>query len=104
MKRNKKNLAKYKEADLKFHLALYEMTENPFIMKVTNMIHDILDTSMGTAITAQGAEEGIEYHSKILANIKSRNKVGLEKVTRELFDLILKELSEESRGARSAIR
>lgn len=95
MVRHRDNLAKYKAYDLRFHLILYEMTENPFILKVTNMIHDILDSSIGgAALTEKGAEEGIEYHSQILKCIRDRNKEGLEVVTRELFDLILQEMKE----------
>jgi GntR family transcriptional regulator, transcriptional repressor for pyruvate dehydrogenase complex len=91
------NLAKYKVYDLRFHVILYEMTENPFILKITNMIHDILDSSIGGAVlTEKGAEEGIEYHSQILKCIRERNKEGLETVTRELFDLLLQELKESA--------
>jgi GntR family transcriptional regulator, transcriptional repressor for pyruvate dehydrogenase complex len=91
---HRSNLAKYKVFDLRFHVILYEMTENPFILKVTNMIHDILDSSMSTMLTEKGAEEGIEYHSQILKCIRERNREGLEVVIRELFDLILQELKE----------
>jgi GntR family transcriptional repressor for pyruvate dehydrogenase complex len=88
----KDNLSKYRIYDLDFHVTLYEMTENPVILKITNMIRDILGSALGVALTEEGAEEGIEFHTKILKLIKEKDINNLKKVFSELFDRIEEEL------------
>ncbi len=88
-------LAKYRIYDLDFHVVLYEMTRNPIILKITNMIRDILESAMGAALTEQGAEEGIEFHSKILKAIKETDVDRLKSVVADLFDKIEEELDQE---------
>lgn len=92
----KGQLSRYKAYDLDFHVSLYEMTDNPVIIKMTNMIHDILDSSMGFALTEWGAEEGIEYHSKMLKSIKEKDAGSLRTVVAELFDKIEEELDRDA--------
>ena len=65
------NLKKYTKYDLEFHMKLYEMTGNPFIIKISNLIYDILSAAMKEAVTERGAEEGIDFHSKMLEYIKT---------------------------------
>lgn len=92
----KHDLNKYQQYDMDFHITLYEMTHNPFIIKVTNMIRDILDSEMKTAITDKGAEAGITFHTNILNFIKQNDIEGLVKETNKLFDAILRDLDEEN--------
>jgi GntR family transcriptional repressor for pyruvate dehydrogenase complex len=91
----KDNLAKYRVYDLDFHVGLYEMTGNPVILKVTTMIRDILSSAMGAALTEEGAEEGIEFHSKILKCIKEKDTENLRQVISQLFDKIEEGLDQE---------
>lgn len=94
MKQYRNNLNKYKVYDLAFHMKLYEMTRNPFIIKITNMIRDILNSSMGAVLTEKGAEEGIAYHSDLLKYIKEGNMAKLKEVTTELLGQVEYELEE----------
>lgn len=91
------NLAKYQTYDLDFHVTLYEMTRNPIILKITNMILDILSSAMGMALTEVGAEEGIEFHSNMLRLIKEGDIEHLKLVVTELFDKIEEELDREEK-------
>jgi len=92
----KHDLEKYQKYDMDFHITLYEMTHNPFIVKVTNMIRDILDSEMMSAITEEGAEEGILFHTKMLNYIKANDVESLIKETHKLFDAIEKDLEKVS--------
>ncbi len=99
----KDDLSKYRIYDLDFHVVLYEMTGNPVILKITNMIRDILNSALGVALTEEGAEEGIEFHSKILKLIKERDTDNLKLVVSELFDKIEEDLDkEEAKAAKAA--
>ena len=82
------NLKKYTKYDLEFHMKLYEMTGNPFIIKISNLVYDILSAAMKEAVTERGAEEGIEFHSAMLEYIRNGEIDNLKKLTNELFDQI----------------
>lgn len=88
------NLKKYTKYDLEFHMKLYEMTGNPFIIKISNLIYDILSAAMKEAVTERGAEEGIDFHSKMLEYIKTGDVPKLKKLNNELFDQIELEVRE----------
>ena len=88
------NLKKYTKYDLEFHMKLYEMTGNPFIIKIRNLIYDILSAAMKEAVTERGAEEGIDFHSKMLEYIKTGDVPKLKKLNNELFDQIELEVRE----------
>lgn len=89
-----RELDKYQQYDMDFHITLYDMTNNPFIIKVTNMIRDILESEMKTAITEEGAREGIEFHTNILNYIKANDIVALKNETNELYDTVMKDLED----------
>lgn len=96
------NLKKYTKYDLEFHMKLYEMTGNPFIIKISNLIHDIFSAAMKEAVTERGAEEGIEFHSAMLEYIKKGEVDNLKKLTNELFDQIeleVREVMESGKGS-----
>lgn len=88
------NLKKYTKYDLEFHMKLYEMTGNPFIIKISNLVYDILSAAMKEAVTERGAEEGIEFHSAMLEYIRKGEIDNLKKLTNELFDQIELEVRE----------
>ena len=88
------NLKKYTKYDLEFHMKLYEMTGNPFIIKISNLIYDILSAAMKEAVTERGAEEGIDFHSKMLEYIKTGDVPKLKKLNNDLFDQIELEVRE----------
>lgn len=88
------NLKKYTKYDLEFHMKQYEMTGNPFIIKISNLIYDILSAAMKEAVTERGAEEGIDFHSKMLEYIKTGDVPKLKKLNNELFDQIELEVRE----------
>lgn len=94
MKQHHNNLKKYAVYDLDFHLKLYEMTHNPFITKISNMISDIINTAMEGSISERGAEEGIEFHTQILQAIEAGDAPKLKEITNALFDQIELEIHE----------
>lgn len=85
---DKNNLVKYKEYDLAFHMRMYEMTDNPFIIKISNIVRDIIGSAIGGALTEQGAKEGIEFHGQIIECIEANDAEHLKVITNQLFDEI----------------
>jgi len=88
----RKNLNKYKEFDVAFHMKLYEMTNNPFIIKISTIVKDIISSEIESALTEDGAREGIEFHSKMLDGIMRNDSKKLKEITKELFECIESEL------------
>lgn len=89
---DKRNLSKYKEYDVSFHMKLYEMTDNPFIIKISSIVRDVINSAIAGALTEEGAREGIEFHSQILKFIEENNTVQLKKITNELFEKVEEEI------------
>ncbi len=71
MVREKGDMHKFAMADLEFHLALARATENPVIIKVNDIIKDVLGASMDTIVGALGVADGLAYHRKILDAMKA---------------------------------
>lgn len=84
----KKNLNKYKEHDVAFHMKLYEMTDNPFIIKISNIARDVINSAIGGALSEKGAREGVEFHTKILECIEAEDAESLKNITAELFQKV----------------
>lgn len=84
----KNNLNKYREYDLDFHMKLYEMTDNPFIIKISNIIKDVINSAIEGALTEEGAREGLEFHGAILECIENRDAGKLKKITAEMFEKV----------------
>lgn len=84
----KNNMNKYRQYDLDFHMKLYEMTDNPFIIKLSNITRDVLNSAMGETLTERGAEEGVTFHQKIIECLESKEGDKLKSITKELLDAV----------------
>ena len=56
----------FARADLDFHLALAQVTGNPIVIKVNNIIKSVLSASMDRIVSALGVTDGLSYHRRIL--------------------------------------
>ena len=82
------NINKYKQYDIEFHMKMYEITRNPFIIKISNITKDILNSALSFTVTKKGAEEGVTFHTQIIECIKARDAKRLRKITRESLKAI----------------
>ena len=72
------------EADLAFHNALAEATQNPLLPILLESISDLLLEFRRLASSAPGApEDALSYHRKILEQLKARNVPASREVMRE---------------------
>jgi len=84
------------EADLDFHLALAEATQNPIIPILMDSIIDILrDQRKRTALTSGGLERGQRHHKKILEAVIQRDPLAA-KIAMQLHMKQVREDSEAS--------
>ncbi|MFN2299711.1 MAG: FadR/GntR family transcriptional regulator [Anaerolineales bacterium] len=73
----------FARADLDFHLALARATGNPIIIKVNNIIKNVLSASMDKIVSALGVSDGLSYHRRILDAIKARDPQRAEALMEE---------------------
>jgi GntR family transcriptional repressor for pyruvate dehydrogenase complex len=77
-------LDEYTKADLAFHYRLAQVTQNSMIIKVHELISEILDTAMWDLIhRIVGKKNGPVYHRKIIDAIKQKNKAKCETLMEE---------------------
>ena len=70
-------------ADLDFHLFLAKATGNPLIIKVTDIIRNILQVSMENIVSALGVKDGLSYHRKIIEAVRAHDPAEAERLMEE---------------------
>ncbi len=73
MIRQKEDAHAFARADLDFHLALDRATGNPIVIKVNDIIRNILSVSMDRIVLSLGVRDGLSYHRRILDAIKAHD-------------------------------
>jgi len=97
MTRQKKDVHAFARADLDFHLALARATGNPIVIKVNDIIRNILSVSMDEVVLALGVSDGLSFHRRILDAIKAGNAVLAESLMDEHILKTIKRLKAEER-------
>jgi GntR family transcriptional repressor for pyruvate dehydrogenase complex len=95
MMRQKKNVHAFARADLDFHLALARATGNPIVIKVNDIIRDILSASMDKIVLSLGVSDGLSYHRRILDAIKAHDTRLAESLMEEHILKTIKRLQAE---------
>jgi GntR family transcriptional repressor for pyruvate dehydrogenase complex len=73
----------YIEADLAFHHHLARITQNSIIIRVYDLISEILTTAMHDLVNLVGREIGPAYHRKIIDALKEGGKAECETLMEE---------------------
>jgi GntR family transcriptional repressor for pyruvate dehydrogenase complex len=73
MKENR-NYETYSRADYSFHYRLAQIAANPIIIKIYDLVNDILSNAMSEIVHLTGFTKGVFYHRKIINALKNRNK------------------------------
>jgi len=73
MKESKGDYKKFSASDLNCHAASVRATKNSVIIRVTSVLHDILESAMEEAVSMVGFSDGIYYHTQIIQSIKERD-------------------------------
>jgi GntR family transcriptional repressor for pyruvate dehydrogenase complex len=97
MMRQKKDAHAFARADLDFHLALARATGNPIVIKVNDIIGNILSVSMDKIVLSLGVSDGLSYHRRILNAIKSHDPGLAESLMEEHILRTIKRLRDEKR-------
>jgi GntR family transcriptional repressor for pyruvate dehydrogenase complex len=87
--------AAYIEADLAFHYRLALITRNPIIIKVYDLLNDILSTAMKDIVRLLGRKIGLTYHRKIIDALKRGDKGECESLMEEHIEATISAVRKE---------
>jgi GntR family transcriptional repressor for pyruvate dehydrogenase complex len=85
----------YINADLAFHYRLAQMTRNTIIIKVYDLLNDILSTAMEDIVRMVGRDIGLTYHRKIIDALKKRDKAKSESIMEEHIEKTIRAVQRE---------
>jgi GntR family transcriptional repressor for pyruvate dehydrogenase complex len=95
MVKDSSDLGEYTKADLAFHYRLAQVTQNSMIIKVHELISEILNTAMWDLIhRIVGKTNGPIYHRKIIDALKRKNKAECERLMEEHIEGNLRAIRE----------
>ncbi len=97
MRRQQRDAHAFARADLDFHLALARATGNPIVIKVNDVIRNILSASMDEIVLTLGVSDGLSYHRRILDAIKAHDAGLAESLMEEHIVKTVKRLQTEKR-------
>ena len=97
MLRQQQDAHAFARADLDFHLALARATGNPIVVKVNDIIRNILSVSMDKIVLTLGVSDGLSYHRRILDAIIAHDAGLAESLMEEHILKTIKRLQPEKR-------
>lgn len=80
----------YAKADLQFHYRIAKISRNPIIVKVYELINEILSVAMVDIVKLLGHQIGIKYHREILDALKKGDKASCEALMDEHIDVTIR--------------
>jgi GntR family transcriptional repressor for pyruvate dehydrogenase complex len=90
--------AAYTRADLAFHYRLAEITRNPIIIKVYDILNDILSTAMTDIVHLLGRDIGLTYHRKLTDSLKNGDKSKSEALMEEHIEMTIEAITKRGDG------
>lgn len=96
MKACKGDVEEFAAEDLNFHLVIAEAARNSVIIKVNQVIKNILSMSMSNIVLALGSDIGLYYHKQLIDALISRDSKVAKKTMAEHIDRTIEALEAES--------
>ena len=76
----------FSHEDMNFHTVIAISTHNEVIIKVTAIMHEMLQKTMDKIVSLMGFEGGLYYHNEIFKAIKSKDERTAVKMMKEHID------------------
>jgi GntR family transcriptional repressor for pyruvate dehydrogenase complex len=73
----------FSEADIAFHFKIGEISRNPIVIKVYDLIWGILSVAMIDITNLQGTQHGLKYHRMLIDALKKGDRARCEAVMEE---------------------
>ncbi|GHT78198.1 GntR family transcriptional regulator [Spirochaetia bacterium] len=82
----------YTEADLVFHHRIAEISRNPIVLRVYELISEILSVAMEDVIRLIGPRGSLKYHRVIIDALEQGDKAKCEAVMEEHIEAIIQDI------------
>ncbi|MEG1520716.1 MAG: FadR/GntR family transcriptional regulator, partial [Clostridia bacterium] len=91
MQKNTEYVHEFAKYDSMFHSKIAKMSRNSYVIKVYEIVQDVLRTVIDDILTKRGIEVGLYYHRRILDAIIARDAVQAKEIMNEHTANLLKE-------------
>jgi GntR family transcriptional repressor for pyruvate dehydrogenase complex len=96
MERWQSDRKRFATEDLAFHTAVAVASHNGAVVKVTAIIHDMLEKAMEEIVRITGTEDGLHYHAKILEAIEKKDDREAARVMAEHIGVTIDRVSKDN--------
>ena len=90
MVKNQNNLEEFSKLDYDFHIEIAKISKNSYVIKIYEIIKDILLNAFSDIVMKRGNEAGLKYHKLILDAFINKNPLDAQKYMQQhmedLFD------------------
>lgn len=91
---NKDNLEEFSKLDYEFHMEIAKICQNSYVIKLYEIIHDILLSAFQDIVSKRGNEAGLKYHGLLLESFikkdASKTKEYMQQHMDDLFEAYAK--------------
>jgi GntR family transcriptional repressor for pyruvate dehydrogenase complex len=93
MVKNKDDLTTFSKLDYDFHIAIAKISGNSYVIKIYEIIAEVLLSAFSDIVSKRGNEAGLTYHAQILAAFESGNAAAAKDAMQHHMDDLYEEYS-----------
>jgi GntR family transcriptional repressor for pyruvate dehydrogenase complex len=85
----------FSEFDVAFHYKLADISGNSIVIKIYDLINEILSTAMDDIVHILGIEDGLKYHRNIIDTLRLGDKAKSEALMEEHIDITIRHIRQK---------
>ena len=90
MVKNQNNLDEFSKLDYDFHIEIAKISKNSYVIKIYEIIKDILLNAFSDIVSKRGNEAGLKFHGLILNSFIYKRSLDAKKYMQEHMDDLVK--------------
>ena len=94
MIKNQNNLDEFSKLDYDFHIEIAKISKNSYVIKIYEIIKDILLNAFSDIVSKRGNEAGLKFHELILNSFIYKKSLDAKKYMQEHMDDLIESYSE----------
>ena len=90
MEKNKLNLSEFAKLDYDFHIEIAKISKNSYVIKIYEIIKDVLLSAFSDIVSKRGNFAGLKYHKLIVNAFEEKNFEKAKNIMQEHMDDLVK--------------
>ncbi len=86
MLKAKNDLSEFSKLDYDFHIAIAKISKNSYVIRIYEIIKDVLINAFSEIVIKRGNFAGLKYHKMILSGFKNKDFENVKKAMQEHMD------------------